>query len=419
MIKKLLKPKSIFFIICTFGILSYAIFAYRNGERALYWLLQENTANIRAVDYFLHIMNAMHKENLYANVWGADSAWGCFPPLNYVMYYFLYSLSFNRLNPTIGSDELFKVEKFELIYSLFLIFMAFIVYYGIERLSKKNNSSKILFWFILLSPIFIGSGFLTGNSTILVSGLLLLFFSFKDSENKYHRELALIILAICAGLKLYPAIFGLLYLKEKRWQEALRLTIYGLLFIFVPFVFFGGFKGLTLWLNHIINTMSLQIDGRIQYIKGLTYYILVHFFNNPSNSSIVTNLTSILPIIFLLLMIILAIFDKKRDIFFLTYTMILFPTNSHRYTLSYLIIPLVIWFYNKENNSIEDYIKAICYSSIFSIPVLFGYLTSFNYGIENYYTLTYVEIYLYSFTYLFLIIEIGLSIKDIIKSRHS
>ena len=78
----------------------------------------------------------------------------------------------------------------------------------------------------------------------LVLVLLIAFLLMRDSEKKVNREIALICLACAAGLKIYPALFGVLYIKEKRFKEAVRAIIYGVLIFFLPYIFFGGIDGL-------------------------------------------------------------------------------------------------------------------------------------------------------------------------------
>lgn len=75
-----------------------------------------------------------------------------------------------------------------------------------------------------------------GNVIYLAIMFLLYFIVFYRSENQILRETALISLSLSAGLKLYPAAFGILLLYEKRWKEAIRTIIYGILSLFVPYV---------------------------------------------------------------------------------------------------------------------------------------------------------------------------------------
>jgi hypothetical protein len=91
------------------------------------------------------------------------------------------------------------------------------------------------------------------------------------------RETALFLFAIAAALKLYPAVFGILYLVKKRYKEAGRLIIYGFLFFFVPFVFFQGGNGFRIFLYNITAVGSgttgvtiVGICGRIAGALGMS-----------------------------------------------------------------------------------------------------------------------------------------------------
>ena len=59
-----------------------------------------------------------------------------------------------------------------------------------------------------------------GNSALNVMVMILWAFALRDSERPWERELALLLIAVAAGFKVYPCIFGLLYLFERRWPWA-------------------------------------------------------------------------------------------------------------------------------------------------------------------------------------------------------
>ena len=59
-------------------------------------------------------------------------------------------------------------------------------------------------------------------------------------RGKAEKEAALLFIAFADGLKLYPAILGVLYLAEKRYREAGRLVVYGVVLFFLPFGFLGS-----------------------------------------------------------------------------------------------------------------------------------------------------------------------------------
>lgn len=83
-----------------------------------------------------------------------------------------------------------------------------------------------------------------GNILLLAMVLTMFFVFYRNDERKWVRELSYIALAVAAGIKLYPAVFGLLLLTDKKFKEALRLVLYGAFFIFVPFFFYDGFESM-------------------------------------------------------------------------------------------------------------------------------------------------------------------------------
>ena len=77
-----------------------------------------------------------------------------------------------------------------------------------------------------------------------------------DNKNKILREIGLISLAIATSIKIHPVVFGLMLLFDKRWAEAKRCIIYGVLIFFVPFLCFGGFSEFTVLLSNLTNASN-------------------------------------------------------------------------------------------------------------------------------------------------------------------
>lgn len=413
-------PQLIFFIICISGIVSYIFASFLYGAEVMKWMVQENNPNIRFVDYFMHIRYASNPSGLYDMV--ADDTQGCFPPLAYVLYYFLNRLTCTRFGGQIPNREEFEtITGTYLVYIYYTIFVAVLIFAGVSMLNKKKNAitgkNVLIFVCIMMSCPFMGSGFLVGNSAMLVFGLLLIFFALRNHESAVIREIAMIILAVCAGMKIYPAVFGLLYLKEKKWKEAVRLIIYGIVLFLLPFAFFGGVHGFVMWIGHIKGTMNLMLSYRIEYIKGVAYIVLPHL-GIEVGTKLFGVLCSIAPMAFVVLMIGLAAFSKNehRTLLFLTAIMAFYPTNAYRYSLSYIAIPLVIWLQSETaDNKVEEYIKAIFYGMVFAIPVLWGIITGFRLNFDHVH-LTYVEVWIYLMAYALLGIEIIIQVVEYIRN---
>ena len=67
------------------------------------------------------------------------------------------------------------------------------------------------------APLFIAIE--RGNPVFPVTVMTLWALYLQNEEEAWKKELALILIAAAAGFKIYPAIFGLLYIKEKRFPE--------------------------------------------------------------------------------------------------------------------------------------------------------------------------------------------------------
>ncbi|MBQ6356339.1 MAG: DUF2029 domain-containing protein, partial [Solobacterium sp.] len=340
----------------------------------------------------------------------------------YVLYHFLYRIS----SPDGSGPHDWMVwgtpHRYQLVYFGYLLFTAGLIFLGIHlhlrRRRKVFFQTCLLTFSILFSAAFLGSGFLVGNSTMTVVGVLLIALYLRDSESRLAKEVALILIAACAGLKLYPAVFGFLYLKEKSWAETVRLALYGIAFFTVPFYWFGGIGGAKMWVGHILGTMGGTEYGRIQFIKGLSYMILAKL-SGSETSAIVQTGSSIMPLVFLVLMITLSSLSRSRfrTILFYTCAMVFFPSNAFRYTLGYMAIPLVYWFVSAEQQgTFLTGITDVLFGNIFTIPLWFGVLTGFasNFG---YYTLTYVEVWIYTAAYLLLLMEIIIECRSLASGK--
>lgn len=422
--KKFITPGHLFILISISGILIFFILSFFYGNSIVTWLVQENNPSEVFCDYFMHLRGVRDPQNVYSTM---DNDAGCFPPLAYVMYYLLYRINRSSLISDPGNlkSSVQTLGSVLLTYEYFIILTAAVFLTAFVLWNRKNRSRIymiLVFICIMFSAPFYGSGYFVGNSSMLVLGLMLISLYWKDSSSAWKRELSLILIAICAGIKIYPAIFGFLYIKEKRWKEAVRLVLYGILFFFGPFVFFGGVNGFLLWLGNVQNTLGRLDYGRIECIKGAVYTVLSWFHRGVENESV--NLAAdIAPYIFLILMLVLSFISRNRIrvIFFLSSLMTFFATNSFRYTLGYLTIPLIIWLLDdpssKEGGTCCDYIRAVLNGLLFTIPVWWGAATHFALTTE-YFSLTYVQLYCYLTAYLLLFFETITEIAEQVRQRH-
>ena len=390
--------RTAFYAVSLLGIISFFFLVLYYGRPAYVWMVQENQPGIRFTDYFLHLTAAVDRNQLYQSV--TDVRTGCFPPLAYLMYYFLY-----RLTP-LAFETVATFEEMELIpgtlhvFTYYLIFSALFFFLGISRTGQRNLRRDVsVFILLMLSAVFFGSGYMMGNSAMLVLAMLVMAFALRDSGKAWQRETALILFALSVGFKLYPAVFGLLYLKEKRYRELGRFIVYSLTLVFLPFAFFGGLAGMQAWIGNILGTMQSSDFGRLQYLKG----VLFSGLKLLSGQELPT-LAAVLSYLICALWAILAWRSRNplRSQFFLICIMAFFPSNAFRYSLAYFAIPLIACLKadpKKDPEKKPGWIIMALYGLLFTIPTWWAAVSGLERRYEVY-ALTSVEICLYLTAYL-------------------
>lgn len=388
-------PRAAFYVISAAGILLYFLLSLRYGNDLYRWMIQENKPDLRFCDYFYHFAQVTDRRNLYQSI--AWDAAGCFPPLAYCMYWALYKVTAvagYRPRGWAGTEDIPGALS---VFTYVLIFTALLFFLAISITGRKNRKKDaMIFTLLMFSAVFLGSGYMTGNSTMLVLALLTAALQFRESGSPLRRELGILLLAVCVALKLYPAVFGLLYLKDKRYKELLRLILYSIVLLFGPFVFFGGRTGLLYWLKHITTTMHYTDYARPQYLMGIFHTLLKRFAGIADK-----RISMALTVLVCLFWTLLAWRSKTRyrTLFFLICIMVFFPANAYRYSLSYFAIPLVICLKEDRQEETWHFTAAmILYGMLFTVPVWWLAVIPMT-RTYAYYTLTPVEIYLYLTAY--------------------
>lgn len=258
---------------------------------------------------------------------------------------------------------------------LFAFYMvSFCIFIGLINKNKFGNSVEKTGFSLLmvLSAPFIYM-FERGN-IIFVALLLIMFYVFeKDSKNKVVRELAYICLGLSAAIKIYPAVFGFLLLKDKKYIEATRTVIYGILFFIIPFFAFGGlsdfelmFKNMSVTNQEFKNILGYRID------MSATLEVLFRLLHFNISKYTMDEMFSVLPYIFMAFAIISCIFHKSnwKVMALLASMIVLVPGYSYVYTLIFYIIPIIFFLDTKDNRTWLDWVYLSGFAIIF-IPIMF------------------------------------------------
>ena len=209
----------------------------------------------------------------------------------------------------------------------------------------------------MMMAIVLGSGlflyaFERGNLVLTATALSAFFLFYYDSKDRLVRELALAALALAAGLKLAPAVFGLLLLYRRDFAGAARLALYGAAAIFLPFAALSG----SLWDNLATLRLNMEENVTVYLARGMRFgptallapledVLARRGWEVPPEA-----LNQLLTAFFLPLSALLALFawrapERWRQVLMLSLLPIFIPGNSNWYNALYLI-PAFVMFFN-------------------------------------------------------------------------
>lgn len=239
---------------------------------------------------------------------------------------------------------------------------------------------KYFFTFIILFSAPFLFQFERANIIFVALLFLMFFVFFRDSKNRIIRELALISLAISAGIKIYPAIFALTLIKERRFEDTFKVIIYSLALFILPFFAVGGINQLSLFIKNVLYTSDEITKWGVGYTVNIqnSVRILFAFLGDFGKNPIIIG--RFLSLVILVLGTVATFFlrSKWKTGAMLALLMILVPNISYEYTLIFMLIPLIM-FLDKGEREKLDYVYLICFILIF-IPFTFGRVDWINNG---------------------------------------
>lgn len=294
-------------------------------------------------DTFMDFFN-MLKANIEANRFTRYESQTIYPPLANAIYLLFASLlSFDaqvQLSEAVDKNTMFLQEPLMLFVLYVLITMLFLII-TLWYFKKGSSLEKWLFIGVFLASSPMIYLYERANNIILALSLTLLFFCLKDSKYAAGREVALIALAIASGIKIYPAIFGFLLLREGRIRDCIHLLLYGIASMILPFFFYGGVSDLMKYVQNLIEGSGALSIGREGFRLNYQAQIGSLLENSPEFIAPVSNA-----------FICFAIAGSVLSTFFssstwrlaLLFTCLLMgvPNVSYEYSAIFLVIPLAL-----------------------------------------------------------------------------
>ncbi len=284
------------------------------------------------------------KENIYWNrkeIYQGDTI---YPPL--ANFFYMFITRFMSIDTLKQLETLTDYNKIKALQECSLYFVLYcsvtlLAYFMILTSWKKGSKlEKNVFTAAMLFTIPFLYQFERSNIIFVALIFTMLFFLWKDSQNRWLRVLAYCSLAIAAGIKIYPAIFGFMILKEKKWKETVGLVIMGVAVFLIPFIFFGGFENIFYLLQNLKNTSGSFSATRIGCQLDYTT-ILKNLFSFVGGNCVF--IANVLKVTFALLGIwaVSGLRDRWKVTLLLTCLLIGLPSISYVYSAIFMIIPIV------------------------------------------------------------------------------
>lgn len=318
------------------------------------------------MDFFNHVTYVREPSKVYS-----VSEHACFPPFIYIFYYLLSLLL--PETATVKHDASLTAPYAIVMYVMYAAVCCILLYVIIGKLLRAYGEKLSLTATLLIMA---SSVFITvterGNSVLIVLLLLLAALHLRDSEKAWKREAALICIAMAAGIKIYPAVFGLLYISEKRWREAIRLVAWGVAFFFIPFAFFGGVEGLKLFVE---NQMAIHDDAYMSLtsISSSVRHLAMELRDDPFAWE---GAAKSLPWIFTgfaLVAFFLGRLKNWEKIMLLVCIIAFVPAWSGSYTSVFFAIPMLLFFRDTYSNlghgaeKVYNIVCTVCFTLAFSL----------------------------------------------------
>lgn len=305
------------------------------------------------------------------------------------------------------------------------ILMFTLPWFSLVFVMVNGNSARKFFYAFIFSLCGIVIWSIERGNTIIYAFLFTVFFVyFIQYDSKKIKLLACICLVIAAGIKLYPAIFGLLILNKKNLKQVLVCMIAFLLFYFIGFLLMGySIKHLGREFTNVLtfgSSTTTYAMGLNVSIKNL--FLLVNGFIFRLSHHAVPKITSdkffvLLQFLCLACGIFTAIFSKEywKKLFALSMLCIYIPNFSGQYTMIFLLIPLVYYINDISDDSSCTKLNVFfpigfaCFISLFIIPIEVlvtpRYFVSVNFLIQI--------LYMFFFSFVLFV----QAIKNVITSR--
>ena len=176
-----------------------------------------------------------------------------YPPLCYMLYRVFGSM-IPAADYLSGSIYIRSTVTGMFSFGCYLILsLAAFFFFSIQYARKLHVHNRLLSIALMLSAPMLFA-IQRGNFIILTVACLMAFLYYKNDPSWIKRHFGFMMLAVAANIKMYPAIFGLLLVSEKRWRDCFFCILYGVTLFVLPMLLFGGLSNIPVLIDNITQT---------------------------------------------------------------------------------------------------------------------------------------------------------------------
>lgn len=329
---------SYYIIFSVSAILFFVMLAVTDGKSFSETIFRNSVGSDFFMDFFNSIRDASTRDVYKEGI--------IYPPLANIFFYVLSLMIDPELaSTTFAHRRLLQSDYVCLfLYFVFVVLSLILFVSMIKNHMKKNNLERYSYSLPLLLVFSYPMIYCIQRGNIaLLSLVFSMFFVFnRNSENKFIRELSFILLAVAAGIKLYPAAFGLLLITDRKFKESIRLLIYGLICFILPFFFYDGIESI----RDLIFNLKNFSDYSLERLSPA--FVCVDVLAMYSSMLFKSDYTSVYNFMFTvtyLAAFTVLIFAPKdwQKVWAITYMIMNYSSTGRTYILVLAIIPFIVF----------------------------------------------------------------------------
>lgn len=270
-------------------------------------------------------------------------------PIAYLLMY-PFTLFFDYRNTSEIDCLYLTIPRIEA--AIFALVSIIMWVHSMTLLCKKYSTSK---WFILLSLF--SSCFLfsmvRGSYVTISTACIMYFLYYYDSHDKKAITISVLAISFASLLKVYPAVFALLWFNKEGYKKIFQIAIVCLIVGILPFFFFkGGLDNIEYMLRNITlqgtKFQALFRPDRMGIISLAVQFNTVTHFQND----LIIVLAKIANYLLLLVSVALIFLSKKKwsQLLLMACLTAVFPVSGFIYNFT-LLIPvfvMILGYYYKE-----------------------------------------------------------------------